>query len=227
MKNINKEFSKKEENNDLSKQEKQSNKWNLIRKTSVSLAVFGACAGVYGDLTETKKDDFLVPTGYTTAVISAAVAGCSQKKKETVDEKLGKPSKVWALIKKVSFVTSLIGLGATIISHLTEDKGDDKIIPWAAPLSILSAFVTGYAFQKNKDVLKKNSLFSKKNKKTKAFQENIFSSTPILWDIKTNMPLDKTIAKTLTDKKLSLDPQKVVKSTLPFFKTLHNTHTKV
>ena len=224
MKNIEEDFSKKETNNDLLKQEKQSNKWNRIRKTSVSLAILSTCAGIYGDLTDTKKDDFLVPAGYTTAVISATVAGCSQKKKEAADEKLGKPSKVWALIKKVSFISSLIGLGATIIAHLTEDKGDDKIIPWAAPLSIISGFLTGYAFQKNKDVLKKNSLLSKK---TKNVQENIFSSTSILWDMKTNMPLDKTIAKTLTDKKLSLNPEKIVKSTLPFFNTLNNSRTKV
>ena len=229
MKNIEEDFSKKETNNDLLKQQKQSAKWNHVRKTSVSLAILGACAGVYGDLTETKKDGFLVPAVYTTAVVSAAVAGCSQKKKETADEKLGKPSKVWNFIKKVSFITSLIGLGATIIAHLTEDKGDDKIIPWAAPLAILSGFLTGYAFQKNKDALKMKPLFQKKDKETntKTFQEKILSSSSILWDTRTNMPLDKTIAKTLTDRKLSLDPKKIVKSTLPFFKVIHNTHTKI
>jgi len=223
MENIEFESLKKDEDNNLSKEIKKSKKWGRIRKTSLSLAVLGACAGVYGDLTETKKDDFLVPAGYTLSVVAAGVAGCSQKKKETVDEKLGKPSKFWKILKKVSFIGALVSLGATIATHLTEDKGDDKIIPWAAPLAILCGFLTGYAFQKNKDATK----ISKKEEASKNYREKILSPTTVLWDIKVPTSSDKTISQTLSSGSLSFNPKTIIKSTLPFLKATQKFHTKI
>ncbi|MBO7244375.1 MAG: hypothetical protein J6V53_03735 [Alphaproteobacteria bacterium] len=216
-----------EKQSELSKFKKKSKKLNRIRTASLSIAALSACAAVYAGASETKKDDFLIPVGYATTLMAAGIAGTTQKKKETIDAKLGKPSKTWSFIKKISFFSAIAGFIGTIVSYMTEDKGDNKIIPWTAPLSVFSAFLYGYAYQKNKEALKNKTPEKSDTPKQKTtYQAKTLSQNSILWDIKTNMPLDKNLARTLEEKSLSLNPMKIVHSTLPLFKKFNKVHQR-
>ncbi len=227
--------------------EKSVKRWE--KASSISAIMCGASFGValFAGMNENQEDDYLVPLAGATMIASATFTGASLAKKDEKEVQLGKPSTLWPKVAKGSALVGLLSLGVAIIAGMTEDKGDNVFVPVAGLGAALSFVACGFSYAKSFERRKMKLLFHKTKRKTLktavklkrmlkkekilpekiiSLKESLFSSTPLLWDTFSNQLVDKNFAKTMDNIGTVLNPNVVVKSTLPLVQKFGVTHSR-
>ncbi|MBQ8250355.1 MAG: hypothetical protein IJY92_00390 [Alphaproteobacteria bacterium] len=227
--------------------EKSAKNWGRTVKISTAICGVSLGATIITAVNESEKDDFFVPIGALSTVASAGLVGVGLAKKDEKEVQLGKPSTLWPKIAKGSALIGLLSLGAAVIAGITEDKGDNILVPLGGLGAALSLVASGFSCAKSlerrnmkhiihktkrqtlktalklKHMMKKEKIMSKK---VVSLKESLFSSAPLSWDTFSNKSIDENLSKTLADKVLTLAPEQVIKSSLPLVQNFARTHIR-
>lgn len=227
--------------------EKSVKRWE--KASNISAIMCGASFGValFAGMNDNQEDDFLVPVAGVAMVASATFTGASLAKKDEKEVQLGKPSTLWPRVKKGSALVGLLSLGVAIVAGMTEDKGDNVLVPVAGLGTALSFVACGFSYAKSLERRKMTRLFHKTKRKTfktavklkrmfkkekilpekvVLLKESLLTTTPVLWGTFSNQLLDKNFAKTLGNMRSALNPDLVVKSSLPLVQNFGVTHSR-
>lgn len=227
--------------------EKSAKNWGRTVKISTAICGISLGATIITAVNESEKDDFFVPIGTLSTVAFAGLVGAGLAKKDEKEVQLGKPATLWPKVAKGSALIGLLSLGVAIIAGVTEDKGDNMLLPIGGLGTALSFVACGFSCAKSFKRRKMKHFFHKTKRKTFktalklkqmlkkekilpekiiSLKESLFSSTPILWDTFQNKPLDKNLAKTMNNVGFALNPNVVVKSTVPLVQNFARTHMR-